>query len=117
MSAGDVTRQREQPASPSRPRLFSRRSGYARVSTKAHELEREIRALKAERCDEILQDAALLLRYRKPAAISMIGRVLCLSRATRSAPSILAIKFCACARDTAFEAPALANTGAMMSIQ
>ena len=60
MSARDISPRRgqQQPASPPRPRLSSRRIGYARVSTKAQELERQIRALKAERCDEILKDTA-----------------------------------------------------------
>jgi DNA invertase Pin-like site-specific DNA recombinase len=35
-----------------------RRVGYARVSTKAQDLERQIRALKAERVDEIFKDTA-----------------------------------------------------------
>ena len=60
MSTRDTSprRGRQQPASPPRSRLTSRRIGYARVSTKAEELERQIRALKAERCDEILNDTA-----------------------------------------------------------
>jgi hypothetical protein len=37
----------------SRPGSSPRRIGDARVSTKAQELDRQIRALKAERCDEI----------------------------------------------------------------
>ena len=41
-----------------RPKHRIRRIGYARVSTKAQELERQIRALKAERCDEIFKDTA-----------------------------------------------------------
>ena len=36
----------------------TRRVGYARVSTKAQNLERQIRALKAERVDEIFKDTA-----------------------------------------------------------
>src|SRR5262245_14186749 len=51
-------RGQQQPASPPRLQPSSRRIGYARVSTKAQELERQIRALKAERCDEILKDTA-----------------------------------------------------------
>ena len=60
MSARDISPRRgqQQPGSPPRPRLSSRRIGYARVSTKAQELERQIRALKAERCNEIFKDTA-----------------------------------------------------------
>src|SRR5262245_52566084 len=60
MSARDISARRgqQQHASRLRPRLSSRRVGYARVSTKTQELERQIRGLKAERCDEILKDAA-----------------------------------------------------------
>ena len=60
MSAKDISRRggQQQPASLPRPRASSRSIGYARVSTKAQELERQIRTLKAERCDEIFKDTA-----------------------------------------------------------
>jgi DNA invertase Pin-like site-specific DNA recombinase len=60
MSTGDVARRGglQRPAPRSRPGSSPRRIGYARVSTKAQELERQIRALKAERCDEIFKDTA-----------------------------------------------------------
>src|SRR5262245_1143485 len=60
MSARDISprRRQQQPASARTPRASSRRIGYARVSTKAQELERQIRALKAERCDAIFRDTA-----------------------------------------------------------
>jgi len=60
MSDRDLPRSggQQQSAAHSRPRASSRRIGYARVSTKTQELERQIRALKAERCDEILKDTA-----------------------------------------------------------
>jgi DNA invertase Pin-like site-specific DNA recombinase len=59
-SRGDVARRGglQRPAPRSRPGSSSRRIGYARVSTKTQELDRQIRALKAERCDEILKDTA-----------------------------------------------------------
>src|SRR6476620_10426130 len=40
------------------PKSASHRIGYARVSTKAQDLERQIRALKAERVTEIFKDMA-----------------------------------------------------------
>jgi DNA invertase Pin-like site-specific DNA recombinase len=60
MSPGEVARRRglQRPAPRSRPGPLPRRIGYARVSTKAQELERQVRALKAERCDEIFKDTA-----------------------------------------------------------
>jgi DNA invertase Pin-like site-specific DNA recombinase len=58
MSTGDVARRGGLPAPRSRPGSSPRRIGYARVSTKAQELERQIRALKAERCDDIFKDTA-----------------------------------------------------------
>src|SRR5215468_10195377 len=60
MSTGDVARRGrlQRPAPRSRPGASPRRIGYARVSTKAQELERQIRALKAERCDAIFKDTA-----------------------------------------------------------
>jgi len=60
MSTGDVTRRAglQQPAPRSRPGSSPRRMGYARVSTKAQELERQIPALKAERCHDIFKDTA-----------------------------------------------------------
>src|SRR5712691_13502554 len=42
----------------SRKTAAGRRIGYARVSTKAQELDRQLRALKAERCEEIFKDTA-----------------------------------------------------------
>jgi len=38
--------------------MAARRVGYARVSTKAQDLARQLRALKTERCHEIFQDVA-----------------------------------------------------------
>ena len=60
MSTGDVARRGglQRPAPRSRLGSSPRRIGYARISTKAQELERQIRALKAERCDEIFKDTA-----------------------------------------------------------
>ena len=60
MSTGDIARRGglQRPAPRSRPGPSPRRIGYARVSTKAQELERQIRALKAERCDGIFKDTA-----------------------------------------------------------
>ena len=51
-------RGQQQPAQHPRPGASSRRIGYARISTKAQELERQVRALKTERCDEIFRDTA-----------------------------------------------------------
>jgi predicted site-specific integrase-resolvase len=60
MSTGDIAHRPglQRPAPRSRPRSSPRRIGYARVSIKAQELERQIRALKAERCDDIFKDTA-----------------------------------------------------------
>src|SRR6516162_6510550 len=60
MSGREIPRRRgqQQPTPHPRPGASSRRIGYARISTKAQELERQVRALKAERCDEILKDTA-----------------------------------------------------------
>jgi DNA invertase Pin-like site-specific DNA recombinase len=60
MSTGDVARRGglQRPAPRAKPGSSPRRIGYARVSTKAQELERQIRGLKAERCDEIFKDTA-----------------------------------------------------------
>src|SRR4030095_119666 len=60
MSTGDVARRGglQPPAPRSRHGSSPRRIGYARVSTKAQEIERHIRALKAERVDEIFKDTA-----------------------------------------------------------
>ena len=60
MSTGDVARRGgpQRTASRSRPGSSPRRIGYARVSTKAQELKRQIRALKTERCDDIFKDTA-----------------------------------------------------------
>jgi hypothetical protein len=60
MSGREIPRRRgqQQPAPHPRPGASSRRIGYARISTKAQELERRVRALKAERCDEIFRDTA-----------------------------------------------------------
>src|SRR4029079_1905648 len=53
-SAGVSERKSSRQPSKSAPR----RIGYARVSTKAQDMERQIRALKAERVDEIFKDTA-----------------------------------------------------------
>jgi hypothetical protein len=60
MSTGDIACRPglQRPAPRSRPGSSPRRIGYARISTKAQELERQIRALKAERCDEVFKDTA-----------------------------------------------------------
>jgi Resolvase, N terminal domain len=50
------TRDLQQPAPRLRPGSSPRRIGYARVSTKTQELDRQIRALKVKRCDEIFKD-------------------------------------------------------------
>jgi hypothetical protein len=107
MSTGDVGRRRglQQPAPCSRRGSSPRRIGYTRVSTKAQELERQIRALKAERCDEIFKDTASgkslagrpQLRKALDSLENRCGRVLmnfaqksasptCRSRASHSAP-------------------------------